>query len=171
VSNGRKAKIGNFIHQTLKEMESPAVENVLRAVEAMTPEERIELFRQFRKYTAATPETVFYRGDTITIDLPANILKYGELWQLESIAGAEKVAATLHHTGRLDEVVLATLLADVPPLYVAWSDSRQYLVAYRNEVTESDFATLTEINALDAVKRFGLQKVEDAGEKVYTRIE
>lgn len=107
----------------------------------------------------------------ITIDLPPNILKDSELWQLEVIVGTEKVAATLHHTGRLDETVLAKLLADVPSLYTALRNTKLYLVAYRNELTEADFDPMTEIKAFEAVKRFGLQKVEDAGEKVYTRIE
>ncbi len=151
-------------------MESPAVENVLRAVEAMTPEERTELFRQFRRYTTATPETVLYRGDVITIDLPPNVLKDSKLWQLEAIVGTEKVAATLHHTGRLDEAVLATLLAHSPVLFMAHANSKSYLIDQKNEFTKAEFTDFTPISTLDAVYQFGLAKVEEVREKTLARI-
>lgn len=109
-------------------MESPAVENVLRAYEALTMEEKQAVLQQFRRYAVSTPQTVLYRDDMITIDLPPSVLKDSELWQLEAIAGTDKVAATLHHTGRLDETVLAQLLAHSPILFMAQADNKSYLI-------------------------------------------
>lgn len=116
------------LSKSRQNVESPAVENVLRAYEALTVKDKQAVLQQFRRYTASTLETVQYRSDMITIDSSASVLKDSELWQLEAIAGTDKVATTLHHTGRLDEAVLAQLLAHSPVLFIAQASSKSYLI-------------------------------------------
>ena len=181
-------------------MESPAVENVLRAYEALTVEEKqtvlqrvnLRLFNRtkrtvFRKSVRQNVEqrtgsrkptthaksgnkTALYQGNLIRIDLKAGIVEPNQLWQLEIVAGTDDAATTLRHIKCLDETTLRELLANAPTFYLAQKESNRYLVAYRNELTEATFGVLTEISAFDAVTTFGVANVEEAGEKVYVQL-
>lgn len=109
--------------------------------------------------------------NTLVYFLPNNyVAEPYDVWCLDSILGANKVSRIVKRTRLLDNDTVEKLFARVPFSFYT-NASETYLVSARNELTEADFGPLQPIKAIDALKRFGLERLEIAKEKGHIRLQ
>lgn len=94
---------------------------------------------------------------------------YNDLWMLKSLVGSRAVMQSLNKTKRIDDTFVENLIKKCKGEF--FIDQHQtYLFATTNELFESKFGHLESISSLDALKKYGLQKMEEANEKNYSKI-
>lgn len=97
------------------------------------------------------------------------LTQYNQFWFLESLLGSDIIKKALKRRGVVDDQLIERLFSKDKHLYYL-NQNRSYLLATSNELLEFDFGTLIPITALEALQQFGLEKMEEAKEKLYVRL-
>ena len=92
-----------------------------------------------------------------------------QLWQLESLLGVEQLTKTAQKHRCIGSQTIEDLFQQAS--FTFYADTNEaYLFSHNNELYEADFGPLHEINSLDALKKFGLQVLENTKEKGFVRL-
>lgn len=92
-----------------------------------------------------------------------------DLWMLKSLVGSHVVMESLKRTKQIDDVFVESLVERHGGEF--FTDQHQnYLLATTSQLFESKFGQLKVVSPLDALKKYGLRKMEEANEKNYSKI-
>jgi hypothetical protein len=92
-----------------------------------------------------------------------------DLWMLNALVGSQAVMESLKQTKQIDDTFVENLMAKCR-IEFHTNERHTYLFSTRSELLEFDFGPLLPVKPLNALKAYGLQKLEDASEKMYTKI-
>lgn len=157
---------------------SVSVNKILEEYKTLTPaqqrqvnKEITQIIREQSNRSKIPGQKVEWNG--ISIDFKPNtyISNYKDIWQMESIIGAEVIERSLQKQKKptLDTRFVERLFRQSS--YSFYIDSSEkYLISVHNELMESDFGPLTQLTSLDALRRYGLRLLEESKEKGYVRL-
>jgi|GEM_PF-6430328 len=95
---------------------------------------------------------------------------YTQLWWLEALVGSQTVMQHLKLTKRVDDRFVEELIEKYRGLYYL-DEPQEFLFSTTSELLESDFGRLSSIKPIEALKRFGLEKMEESKEKVFVKLQ
>jgi hypothetical protein len=181
-------------------MESASVNHIMAEYQRLSPEEKAQVKTKihqddvkinytsgdiFIRYKSTTPSkstrkplssrrsdasrSVKYQNDIVKIVYGNYLDDYEQLWLLESLIGKFKLIEQIKKNPVINSKIIEELFRSAPFSFYLDSES-EYLISQNNELNDYQFGPLTEITAFDALRRFGLKKMEMAKEKVYIRL-
>lgn len=88
---------------------------------------------------------------------------------LKSLVGSQAVMESLNQTKRIDDKFVENLIEKCEGEFFV-DRGKRYLFATTNQLFESKFGQLEAVSPLDTLKKYGLQTMEEANEKNYSKI-
>ena len=158
-------------------MSSVAVNKIL---ESLTPAQQRQVTKKINDevmrivYEQSKRSTILgqkIKWKDILINFKPNkyVSKYEDIWQLESILGAEVIRKKLQRNHTLDARFVEQLFRQSPYLFYI-NQPETYLFSDYGDLDESDGGPLKQLTALDALQRYGLNLLEQSKEKQYVRL-
>lgn len=92
-----------------------------------------------------------------------------DLWWLEALVGSQIVMHHLKEGKHLDDQFIEEMIEKGREMFYL-NERQDILFSTNNELIEFDFGKLVSLKPLEALQRFGLQKMEEASEKLYAKI-
>lgn len=114
-------------------------------------------------------QPVFYKNQLFRFNANNYLTEPEQLWLIESVVGSETLRNVLHSDKVVDNRFIESLFKAANFSFYLSSDDA-YLLGYDDELTQSDFGPLIQIDALAALQRFGIVALEQAKEKTVVRL-
>lgn len=92
-----------------------------------------------------------------------------DLWWLEALVGSQTVMQQLKKNKHINDQFIEEMIKKCRGMFYL-NERQDILFSTTNELLEFDFGTLVPLKPLETLQRFGLQKMEEASEKLYVKI-
>jgi hypothetical protein len=110
-----------------------------------------------------------YKNEVLDFERCELLARPDQIWKLESLVGFEVMDSQLkkHRAVNADFVKSALKVSGIH----FYTDQKQhYLFSDKNELYEADFGPLKKISAVEAMRKFGIDTLEIAKEKGYSKL-
>lgn len=112
-----------------------------------------------------------YKDKDYNIIIKSKYINASEFWLLRSIIGSINIIKTMNenHTNVIDDTLIEKMMENSNVKFYV-NKENSILAAVNSQLIESSCGKLIEVNAINALKLYGIKKMEESRERMWCNI-